>query len=585
MTLQLFIGSVFLLSGSQGFFWSPEIYENYSTNECVNAIVRKFTNPFPLIYMIDTNLQIFLPVVRQNSSQMNFTLFEYRKPDLYIITERNNNLKFLLEFLGRFHIYNPRAKFIILAESTDYTLYFRQLSQYFIYGAVLLDLESNVVTSESFLYEDALGAQIESRIWKDCVIDNLSIADFFDKKLPSMWSNTTITAIYTQEFPYLAVHNNNVIGLFYDSFKLVKEKLQFEVTLMENSQEDDFNSTLGQFAFISSQSCNKSVLDQLKKRNATLALNFHQAMPRDFLNFDLLPINIFFNYFWVVPQARRLRSWDTFYRNFDRPTWLLVLLLLTILSVAKYYFRERDLVLAFLSYYQILLENSNLRTVQIKKTKIRMVISVSLLSFLVLSTSFKTAMVSSFTKRRYEHQISSLEDIVNLNLKCYATEEIKSSYGMSEDYLSGYVANCTTIHKKNKEDILKEIALKRSAAMTCRGFEFKFMLEKLYWMGYEKRLIALVPKRVMSDNAFMYFTKGHPLYDRFFTIAGRISNSGISNLYFNNAYFTIERILMSKKVLKSKSLKFGHVEIAIYILLGGLGISSAVFLLEICYQY
>nr|KAH0807502.1 hypothetical protein GEV33_015289 [Tenebrio molitor] len=328
-----------------------------------------------------------------------------------------------------------------------------------------------------------------------------------------MWSNTTITAIYTQEFPYLAVHSNNVIGLFYDSFKLVKEKLQFEVTLMENSQEDNFNSTL----------------DQLKKRNATLALNFHQAMTRDFLNFDLLPINIFFNYFWVVPQARRLRSWDTFYRNFDRPTWLLVLLLLTILSVAKYYLRERDLVLAFLSYYQILLENSNLRTVQIKKTKIRMVISVSLLSFLVLSTSFKTAMVSSFTKRRYEHQISSLEDIVNLNLKCYATEEIKSSYGMSEDYLSGYVANCTTINKKNKEDILMEIALKRSAAMTCRGFEFKFMLEKLYLMGYEKRLIALVPKKVSSDNAFMYFTKGHPLYDRFFTIAGRISNSGISN--------------------------------------------------------
>jgi subtilase family serine protease len=127
-----------------------------------------------------------------------------------------------------------------------------------------------------------------------------------------------------------------------------------------------------------------------------------------------------------------------------------------------------------------------------------MVISVSLLSFLVLSTSFKTAMVSSFTKRRYEHQISSLEDIVNLNLKCYATEEIKSSYGMSEDYLSGYVANCTTIHKKNKEDILKEIALKRSAAMTCRGFEFKFMLEKLYLMGYEKRLIALVPKKVIE---------------------------------------------------------------------------------------
>jgi hypothetical protein len=584
MTLQLFIASVFLLSGSQGFFWSPEIYENYSTNECVNAIVRKFTNPFPVIYMIDTNLQIFLPVVRQNSSQTNFILFEYRKPDLYIITERNNNLKFLLEFLGRFHIYNPRAKFIILAESTNYTLYFRQLSQYFIYSAVLLDLESNVITTESFLYEDALGTQIESRIWEHCDIDNLRITDLFDKKLLPMWTNTTITAVYTKEFPYLAVHNNKMIGLFWKNFNLIKEKLQFKVTLIENFQEDDFYSTLGQFAFISSQSSVKSVSDKLKKRNASIALNFHQAVTRDFLNFDTLPIHIFFNYFWVVPKARHLRSWETFYRNFDTPTWLSVLLLITILSLTKYYFRERDLFLAFLSYYQILLENSNLRTVQINKNTARIIISVSLLSFLVLSTSFKTAMVSSFTKPPYEHQISSLEDIVNLNLKCYATEEIKSSYGMSEDYLSGYVANCTTINK-NKGDILKEIALQRSAAMTCRGFEFKFMLEWLYLMGYEKRLIALVPKKVSSDNAFMYFTKGHPLYDRFFTLAGRISNSGISNFFFNNAYHTIERILMSKKLLNSKSLKLGHIEIAFYILLGGLGISSAVFLLEIFYQY
>jgi hypothetical protein len=259
MKLQLFFRLLILFSVSEGFFWTPRIYKNYSTNECVNTIMRKFTNPFPLIYMIDTNLQMFLPVVRQNSSQTNFTLFEYRKPDLYIIAERNNNLKFLLEFLGQFHIYNSRAKYIIFTTSTNYTLYFHHLSQHYIHGAVLLDLEGNVVTSKSFHYEDTNSTHVTTKIWEHCDIHNLDLADLFDKKIPLVWTNTTIATAYSQEFPYLVVQNNKIGGMFYEYIKQIKEKLQFEVTLIENPQEDFFNLTLGAFLVVFPKSIPKQI--------------------------------------------------------------------------------------------------------------------------------------------------------------------------------------------------------------------------------------------------------------------------------------------------------------------------------------
>jgi ankyrin len=287
----------------------------------------------------------------------------------------------------------------------------------------------------------------------------------------------------------------------------------------------------------------------------------------------------------VVPKARPLRSWESFYRNFDPITWLSILLLITLLSVVRYRFKERDLSLAFLVHYQILLEHSNLRNIDIQKDAPRIVGSVALLVFLVLSTSFKTAMISTFTKRPHEHQIASLQDIVESNLKCYTSEHIKSSYEESEEYFRRYVANCTIVKKKKKNWILKEVALKRNAAMTCRGVEYKYALEKLYSMGYVAPLIARVPKKVTIDFVFMYFTKGHPLYHRFVEIANRLFNAGIPQLHIKKAHFAIDKKLKSKELAQSKTLTFRHIAIAVYILLGGLTISSVVFFLEICHFF
>jgi hypothetical protein len=47
--------------------------------------------------------------------------------------------------------------------------------------------------------------------------------------------------------------------MFYEYIKQIKEKLQFEVTLIENPQEDFFNLTLGAFLVVFPKSIPKQI--------------------------------------------------------------------------------------------------------------------------------------------------------------------------------------------------------------------------------------------------------------------------------------------------------------------------------------
>lgn len=210
----------------------------------------------------------------------------------------------------------------------------------------------------------------------------------------------------------------------------------------------------------------------------------------------------------------------------------------------------------------------------------RIVILATLCSFLVLTTTFQTLMILSFAKRPKEHQINTLKEIIELKLKCYTSDEVKTIYKTEKEPFRSYITNCTTMTLTNRERLIQGFAQRKQITMTLRRIEFKHTAFKFFLMGYQEALIHPVPARIKLDPAYIYFVKGHPLYIRYRDIIRRMFTCGLRKYLLSQTDYSIDRLLQAKAVIHPQNLSFEQISVAFYILLAGLGISLGVFLIE-----
>ncbi|CAH1376335.1 unnamed protein product, partial [Tenebrio molitor] len=192
---------------------------------CVNRIVTKYYDPGIMMILIDTDFQISHPCVYQNSSKKNYTTFIRRMPQMYVITLRSTNLEELVHYLEKFDIFNSRAKFVIvLVGSIPTVQIFQYLARYFIYNAVVLDQNENLVTYDPFVYENVVPDGVEPKVLGRC--DGSPLGELFNKTFPKYWRNTTVVSAYTKHFPYL-FRNGSIEGENYEFVKMIEDHLQF----------------------------------------------------------------------------------------------------------------------------------------------------------------------------------------------------------------------------------------------------------------------------------------------------------------------------------------------------------------------
>lgn len=531
-----------------------------SIPECLNNILKNYFKSDTLIYLINLNFNLEFPVVYQSSLKPKLRLFEYRKPDFYILSQEN--LFQVLDYLDNFEIFNPRAKFLILTDNVqNYRKTFAKLSSYYIFDAILINSETELITSDL--------------VFHNCSENN------FQNNLEITENTSTVQSVFFQDYPYIYEEQNRFQGIYYEFFKTVSKSLKTNLQLVENLKNGTNNrsSTLGKISsnlFIT----NNKFSDCLLTRQFPFMLNFNTARRTDFFKFDLIPLHLTFYFYWVVPKSQKLPPWKTLYQNFDSLVWIAILSTLTVLAIFRKFLLKQSLVFSFLVHFQLLVENSNFKFQKIKNSKIRFVIFVSLFSFFVLSTSFKTSMIRSFTRNLYEHQVNSLREIIKSKLKCYTTEEIKEVYS-SDESVRSYIEECSTFSTKKRDEILAEFAQNAKTAITVRRIEYKYTVYKFFLMGYQESLVHLIPRRIKLDYAYIYFTKGHPLYLRFYKVIRRINNSGISNWLVTSANFRIDKVLKSKSFIHSQTLDFYEISVAFWVLVIGLSFSALVFLAEL----
>lgn len=194
---------------------------------CVNKILENYYQPGIIIFLVDSpQLQITFPTVRQNSTQF-LKKFVYQLPEIVVIT--STNIEKHLIFLEKIGMLNPRAKFLILAE-THFGEIFAKLAEYFIYSAIILNQDRKIISYEPFLQEN-IKPEGEPIILGNCT--NSPPENIFQKKFPKLWRNTTVRALFTEHFPYLYYDEGILQGENYKVLNVVKEKLQFNIVFKE----------------------------------------------------------------------------------------------------------------------------------------------------------------------------------------------------------------------------------------------------------------------------------------------------------------------------------------------------------------
>jgi hypothetical protein len=309
---------------------------------------------------------------------------------------------------------------------------------------------------------------------------------------------------------------------------------------------------------------------------------FFVLSDRQALEFDLVSLYVANTQHWIVPKARLLPCWKSSLATFTPMMWLLILLSLVLLSTTWYFLENDDLVSSFELHYQILLESANSRVLKIKKLSSRIVACVSMFSFCVISTAFRREMVRIFTSFSFEYQIDSLGDLVRYKLPCFVYKEAKKLYKSSQEIYRDYVNQCTSIQPNEYiKDIFLRIASGDQIATMMTRTGFTNWKNRIQVRGLQEPLVHLVPNHVKYEYAYIFLTKGYPLYDRFLEATQRLYSSGIFELIMQRSSHWVEQELKSKEVLHSENLTFEEISVAFWVLIVGLSISLVVFCLEL----
>lgn len=296
----------------------------------------------------------------------------------------------------------------------------------------------------------------------------------------------------------------------------------------------------------------------------------------------MVPIDLAAHFYWIVPNGGQVPYWKIFLSNVDYLVWLCIILFLLAVTLIWYYIEDKDLAYSFFIHYQLFSESNSFNVVKIRKTSSRIVMALSMFSFLIISTTFKSEMLNSITTILYDYPIKNLDDIISKNLSCYVSQDMKFLYKSVSEFYFKYVSQCEILDDQDdQQDVLLHIALEKKSATISRMLKFKFAANTLLQMGYKKPPIFLISRQVKFDFLYIYLTKGFPLCDRITQVVSQMHSSGFTAYFRRMVDYKIAKALKTNERIQSKNLALENVSIAFYVLSIGLILSFVAFVVEL----
>ncbi|XP_071055488.1 glutamate receptor ionotropic, delta-2-like [Onthophagus taurus] len=516
----------------------------------------------------------------------------------YVIQIRElEEIKPVLKTLRTQKHWNPHAYFFVITTSTFndtnkvLAKIVEELSKVKVINVLIfvpIKLESKIYNVSSWYPYSAgkCGDDYKVKYLGECKDGEMSNENLFKEKIPKNLMGCTLKVRTSIIEPFIVQKDSRSLdlteGLEIKLMNTIAELRNLTFIYSLTKKPNFYGDYLGKNHFTGSFS-------DLKNEMVDVLLGYVVSRVETQQVFD--PISSYYNDALVlcVPHAEKLRDWTKLTADFDQSvifTMLIIAIFITILitKISKYQTNEIK------RYKQFWMVASNVArcafaiTIKMPKTyKLRLLILCWVVFNFYTQTAYQSTLVSSLTRRRYEKQIKTLEEIIENGLivlyyplcrTFYRGLNISSNKPLMTDSCD-VIQNC--INRTANERNFAICAPKLNVEYLMGNFIDEDSVPKLYCFN---EVVASYPIE-------MLMWKGHPLRDSINELVHRISQSGFfrkwqSDTFYNNTRSFEMKILMDSH---QSGLNLNQLGVGFVALLTGLFVSSVVFCLELFWFY
>lgn len=556
---------------------------------CINNIMLQYTEPDDkCLLSITNNINIPLPKMNMVLEKGKVPNTEGKqRPDIYLINQQNN-LQKIIKALIQSTLWNPKGKFLIISSEFNEEI-FLLLNKYFLDRIVVLYLEERIETVTLFDYK-VVGnnTPIAFRVGT-CNRNALHIQEelFYYGNKQRLFP--TLDVLINKIPPYYINdnqgHNSNIINI-------ISGKL---------GSQSNFTKILYQAGVTNKY---EYIIDAMQNREYDMFGGVLITKPFDHYYFDITFPVIEDQFAIALPVIPKSDNQSNYAHIFTTTVWVVSVLIIIIFYVLFrliFMFPGRHMHRSNVSFYMTIIEIVFQNSTVFKPRSLlkRFLLLLILFFILIMTTAFRSKKFAKLADVQLTENIDSLEAIMGRNMTIAVQEEImncnfknwsrqflfndKTKTERSFYAFGSYVRNHSE-HCSRTEICLNKTAFEKDTVVYGFLRIFRWFIPIMTAKSGKHLNVHLMRNlRLGTFNLGFYFTKGHPIFEKFNYNALRLKQHGIIDRSYRTADLYIDLYLQKTVNLKSEflnmetSTEFKHLYIAYAI---GNSIAIIVFVLE-----
>lgn len=517
------------------------------------------------------------------------------------VHELSENLNMLQGYIS----WNPHAKFLIVSVTIyeDNNLAAENIIQHLwnvkVFNAVVaLPNALNLSQFDIYSWFPFSEGRCGDMFNKFQIIDSCSFGiiekriNWFPQKVPHNLNGCPIKVRTVVWPPYVLSPEKKVEGTENQYIFTHGVEIMLMNTIAESanlSVNYTLSDTIQDWGLIDKNGTATGTLLHLIKEESDVAISSFAASIETHMFFDTIPYPIPESLKWCVPHADIYPSWKSFLTIVSTDTWCWFGFIFLIIGICLWKFsRIQKMEIPLYKHLPNCLQvtfavlfNVSIR-IQPKTNTVRLLFLVWVIFSLHFNVAYQTSLISVFAKAKYEHQISTVQEIFGKNLNLWFLPTEKRFFSNAEDWLSAKVLQNWRDCKDINECLYKTAFLKDSAVCTPTMY-LTFIKDRFVTRSGDPRLYCF-KNNIVTYPLEMLLRKGFPFKNYFTALIGRITSSGLMDHWKKQIlFFKLESTSLVSEDDNTVQFKLtiDHLKI-VFIQLGiGYVLSFLVMLLEI----
>jgi len=300
---------------------------------------------------------------------------------------------------------------------------------------------------------------------------------------------------------------------------------------------------------------------------------------------------------WWVPCAKKIPRWKSIFMVFSAGTWtagffsvifsLLVMVLLAKCSHQGGILQEwriyRNFLSCFSCVWAVLLDVSVL--VMPRTASLRLFFMSWVCYCLAITTVFQAFLITFLINPGLQHQVNTFEEIKGSDVGLGYNPIIDAIVNESDHFIMRHRVAC---HEYNSPPCLDWVAYHDNFSLLCSTTFMDYIFIRRYLDENGKPLICQAGDTFYAVDYVTYMAKGNPLLGHFNRIITHLIEAGLLN-QIKEHEMDLQRIqsvthIRDMLIGEYYNLSMEHLQGAFLIHIGGLTLSSLVFLGELLHQ-